>query len=124
AEEGGVMDALLDWLDLRFAVSDIVGSREISDVLKRLTLTAEAKLNTRLRTQWQIKGFAPAWVGNEASLPSDYLELACSDNRLVMRANAEVEERIAAHGDFQIDLPAPPAPSELKGGNVWGVAKW
>lgn len=76
------MGALLDWLDLRFAVSDIVGTREISDVIKRLTLTAETKLNTKLRTQWQIKGFAPAWVGNEAPLPADYLELACSDNRI------------------------------------------
>lgn len=76
------MDALRDYIDLRLSVSDLVGSREISDVMKRLTLTAETKLNTKLRTQWQIKSLTPAWVGNEAPLPADFLELACSDNRL------------------------------------------
>lgn len=76
------MGAIVDYIDLRLAVSDLVGSREISDVMKRLTLSAEAKLNTRLRTQWQIKGFPPAWVGNEAPLPADYLELVRSDNGL------------------------------------------
>lgn len=44
--------------------------------------------------------------------------------RLVMRANAEVVERLAAHGDFQIALPDAPPPSALLSGNVWGVAKW
>lgn len=76
------MDALVDWIDLRFAVSDIVGSREISDVMKRLTLLAETKLNTKLRTQWQIDEFTPTWTANEATLPTDFLELVCSDNRL------------------------------------------
>lgn len=82
AQEGGVMDALRDWIDLRFAVSDLVGSREISDVMRRLTLMAETKLNTRLRTQWQITDWTPVWTGNEAPLPDDFLELVCSDNRL------------------------------------------
>ena len=77
-----MMDALQDWIDLRLAVSDLVGNREISDVFKRLTLMAETKLNTKLRTQWQIDEFTPAWVGNEAPLPADFLELVCSDNRL------------------------------------------
>lgn len=82
AEKGGVMDALRDYIDLRFAVSDLVGSREISDVMKRLTLMAETKLNSRLRTQWQVTDFTPVWTGNEAPLPADFLELVCSDNRL------------------------------------------
>lgn len=76
------MDALRDWIDLRFAVSDLVGNREISDVMKRLTLMAETKLNTKLRTQWQITDMTPTWTGNEAPLPDDFLELVCSDNRL------------------------------------------
>lgn len=75
-------DAILDWIDLRFAVSDIVGSREISDVMKRLTLQAEAKLNTKLRTQWQLTEFTPVWSGNEAPLPDDFIELAESTNNL------------------------------------------
>lgn len=78
------MGALRDWIDLRFAVSDLVGSREISDVMKRLTLSAEAKLNTRLRTGWQISDMTPAWLNHETPLPADFLELVCSDNRLTV----------------------------------------
>lgn len=76
------MPALNDYLDLRFAVSDLVGSRELSDVMPRLVLQAEIVLNRRLRTQWQVKNFVPAWVGNEAPLPADFLQLVFSDDRL------------------------------------------
>lgn len=76
------MPALADILDLRLAVSDLVGSREISDVMARIVLLAETTLNRRLRTQWQIKSFDPAWTGNEAPLPADFLQLVASDDRL------------------------------------------
>ena len=73
---------LADYLDLRFAVSDLVGSREISDVMQRLVLQAEIVLNRRLRTQWQIVEFTPTWTGNEAPLPDDFEQLVGSDNQL------------------------------------------
>jgi len=76
------MPALNDYLDLRFAVSDLVGSRELSDIMPSLVLQAEIVLNRRLRTQWQVKNFAPAWDGNEAPLPADFLQLVAPDDRL------------------------------------------
>lgn len=75
---------LADYLDLRFAVSDLVGSRELSDVMLRLVLQAEIVLNRRLRTQWQIAEFTPAWTANEAPLPADFEQLVDSDNRLTV----------------------------------------
>jgi hypothetical protein len=71
-----------DFLELRLAVGDLVGNRNISDVLPSLTRRAETGLNRRLRTMWQITDFAPAWVDNEATLPPDFLQLVGSDDRL------------------------------------------
>lgn len=71
-----------DFLDLRVAVGDLIGNRNISDILPNLTRRAETVLNRRLRTMWQIEEFTPAWVDNEAPLPADFLQLVGSDNRL------------------------------------------
>lgn len=76
-----------DYLDLRLEVADFVGNRELSDVMKRLTLDAETNLNRRLRTMWQIASFAPAWVGNEADLPDDFAQLVCVDNGLTVQGS-------------------------------------
>lgn len=71
-----------DFLELRLAVGDMVGNRNISDVLPGLTKRAEIVLNRRLRTMWQVKDFTPAWSANEAPLPPDFLQLVETDNRL------------------------------------------
>lgn len=74
-----------DFLDLRLAVGDLVGNRNISDMLAGLTKRAEIVLNRRLRTMWQIKDFAPAWSNNDAPLPADFLQLVDTDNRLQIK---------------------------------------
>jgi hypothetical protein len=71
-----------DYLDLRLAVADAVGNRNISDVLPSLTKRAEVALNRRLRTMWQVSSFAPVWASNEAPLPNDFLQLVRVDDRL------------------------------------------
>lgn len=71
-----------DFLELRLGVGDLVGNRNISDVLVSLTKRAETALNRRLRTMWQVRDFAPAWDGNEAPLPTDFLQLVHSNDRL------------------------------------------
>lgn len=73
---------MLDFLELRLAVGDLVGNRNISDMLAPLTKRAETVLNRRLRTMWQIEEFTPTWTDNEAALPADFLQLVESNNRL------------------------------------------
>ncbi|WP_454917431.1 phage adaptor protein [Xanthobacter sediminis] len=69
------MSAFQNIIDLRFAVSDHVGNRAISDVFPRLVEMAETDLNTRLRTRWQIRDATLTFEGGEAMLPPDFLEL-------------------------------------------------
>lgn len=69
------MNALQNLIDLRFAVSDTVGNRTISDVFPRLVSLAEEDLNTRLRTRWQITDTVLTFDNGEAALPPDFLEL-------------------------------------------------
>lgn len=75
-----------DFLELRLAVADLVGTRSISDVLPSLTRRAETVLNRRLRTMWQVAEFTPAWADNEAALPDDFLQLVNSTNLLTIGA--------------------------------------
>lgn len=76
------MPAFADALDLRFAVGDLVDNRTLSDVMPRLIQQAEVVLNRQLRTQWQIDDFSPAWTGNEAPLPADFLQFVGSNNKI------------------------------------------
>lgn len=69
------MTALADYLDLRFAVSDHVGNRTISDVFPRLVQTAEVNLNRRLRLRQQITYATLTFVNGAAPLPADFLEM-------------------------------------------------
>lgn len=71
------MTAFQNIIDLRFAVSDHVGNRSISDVFPRLVALAESDLNVRLRTRWQIQNATLAFEGGEAPLPPDFLEMIC-----------------------------------------------
>lgn len=70
-----MMSAFQTTIDLRFAVSDVVGNRTISDVFPRLVELAEADLNSRLRTRWQIRDATLTFADGEAALPPDFLEL-------------------------------------------------
>lgn len=63
--------AFTDALDLRTAVVETVGNASIADVWPRLVKLAEAKLNQKLRTRFQVSGAAIVIPG---PLPADYLE--------------------------------------------------
>ena len=69
------MAAFNDYLDLRVAVAEHVGNRNISDVMSRLTQQAEARLNQKLRHRDQITSGTLTFASGTASLPADFLEL-------------------------------------------------
>lgn len=83
----------MDFLDFRLRVSDLVGSRAISDILPDLTRQAETVLSRRLRTMWQMQEFTPVWVGDEAPLPADFLALAWVENNLRVRGSTLIRKR-------------------------------
>lgn len=64
-----------NYIDLRFAVSDHVGNRAISDVFPRLVQMAESDLNTRLRTRHQVTEATLDFDEGIAQLPPDFMEL-------------------------------------------------
>ena len=70
------MSALLDYLDLRFAVTDHVGNRNISDVMPRLVQMAEASLNKKLRCRQQITAVTLTFTDGVADLPGDFAEMS------------------------------------------------
>lgn len=69
------MAALADYLDLRFAVGDHVGNRNLSDVMPRLVQTAESYLNKELRTRQQVTYDTLTFANGAAPLPADFLEI-------------------------------------------------
>lgn len=69
------MPAFADYLDLRLAVADHVGNRDISDVMPRLTQAAESMLNKKLRCRQQIVTGTLNMVGGAAALPVDFIEM-------------------------------------------------
>lgn len=69
------MAALENAIDLRFAVGDRVGNRELSDVFPSLLAMAESDLNSRLRTHMQIRTATLTFDEGEAPLPPDCLEM-------------------------------------------------
>lgn len=69
------MTAFANTIDLRLAVSDLVGNRTISDVFPRLIELAEVDLNSRLRTRHQIDDHTLTFVSGAATLPTDFLEI-------------------------------------------------
>lgn len=62
-------------IDLRFAVSDLVGNRVISDVFPMLIGLAEHDLNNRLRTRHQIVDDTLTFEDGISPLPPDFLEI-------------------------------------------------
>jgi len=69
------MAVFADYLDLRVAVAEHVGNRNISDVLSRLTQTAESWLNQKLRSREQITAATVTFTNGSSPLPADYLEM-------------------------------------------------
>ena len=65
-----------DYVDLRIAVAEQVGNRDISDVMDRFTKTAEAWFNRELRTHEQLTVATVTFVAGVAPLPSDFIEVA------------------------------------------------
>lgn len=64
-----------NYIDLRFAVSDLVSNRIMSDVFPRLTKAAEATFNRELRTSWQIQDYDLDFDDGVSPLPFDFLEV-------------------------------------------------
>jgi len=69
------MTAFADYADLRIAVSEQVGNRNISDVLDRLTKTAEAFFNRELRCVDQLTVATLTFTAGLAPLPADFIEV-------------------------------------------------
>jgi hypothetical protein len=70
-----LMSALADYLDLRFAVADHAGNRNISDVMPRLVQMAESYLNKELRCRQMITATTLTLTDGVAFLPVDFLEI-------------------------------------------------
>lgn len=67
--------AFTDYIDLRTAVIEEVGSADIADVMDRLTKLAEAGLNRKLRTRHQITEATLTFMDGVADLPADFAEI-------------------------------------------------
>lgn len=80
-----------NYVDLRFAVGDHVGSRQISDVFPRLVLMAEDDLNARLRTRYQITDATLTFDEGRSSLPPDYLEILSICPRPGMKRDHQID---------------------------------
>lgn len=70
------MVAIANYGELRVALSDFIGHRNVSSVLPRLVQMAESYLNRELRTRFQITTAPLTLASGVVSLPSDFLEMA------------------------------------------------
>lgn len=69
------MVAFADYLDLRLAVAEHVGNRNITDVMPRLVQMAESTLNQKLRHRKQITSDTLTFASGVSPLPADFLEM-------------------------------------------------
>lgn len=74
------MTAFADYADLRIAVSEQVGNRDISDVLDRRTKAAEAWFNREVRCREQLTIAPVVFVAGVATIPADFLEVSMLDD--------------------------------------------
>lgn len=70
------MTAIANYGELRAALSDHIGHRNVSAVLPRLVQMAESYLNRELRTRYQITYATLTLASGVANLPADFLEMA------------------------------------------------
>lgn len=68
------MAAFSDYLDLRTAVVELVGSDKVVDVFPRLTALAEVNINRKLRCREQISSVTLTFSSGSAPLPADFQE--------------------------------------------------
>jgi hypothetical protein len=69
------MTAFSDYVDLRTAVIDQLGDRDIAKRFDRITKLAEAQLNNKLRMSEQITNTTVTFASGSAPLPADFLEV-------------------------------------------------
>ena len=68
-------NAFADYLDLKVAVAEHAGNRNLSDVMDRFTLMAEAWLNQKLRAREQMTDATITFTNGVAPVPADFLEM-------------------------------------------------
>jgi len=102
------MASFQNYIDLRFAVSDHVGNRAISDVFPRLVQMAEDDFNQRFRTRYQITDATLTFVDGVAPLPADFLEIlhVYGTNGYQMRAGQQAGFRRVGSGFSQYQIGA------------------
>ena len=64
--------AFTDYLDLRTAVIEHVGTADITDVFPRLTLLAESMLDRKMKMRDQVTSVTLTFASGVAALPSDF----------------------------------------------------
>lgn len=69
------MGSLANYGELRAALSEFIGHRNISAVLTRLVKAGESRLNREIRTREMIADATLTFTDGVASLPSDFLEV-------------------------------------------------
>jgi hypothetical protein len=74
------MTAYADYTDLRIAVAEQVGNREISDVMDRFTKSAEAMFNRDLRLREMLTVVNVTFTAGVAALPVDFIEVSKLDD--------------------------------------------
>ena len=93
-----------NYIDLRFAVSDLISNRIMSDVFPRLVKQAEATFNQRLRTVWQVQDATLYFDEGVAQLPFDFMEVLTLYGRggRPMRAGMPSSSRVPCSGVYSI----------------------
>jgi len=66
--------AFTDFIDLQTAVIEQVGRPDIADVMPRLVLLTEARLNRELRTRDQVTETTLTVASGTVALPADFME--------------------------------------------------
>jgi len=96
-----------DLLDLRLAVSEHVGNRDITDVFPRLLEMAENVFNKKLRTRKQMTTATLTFTSGSAALPTDCLEIISLFGPVgePLRATsiADIKAASSAYSQYAID---------------------
>lgn len=63
-----------DYLELRLAVAELTGRRDLSDIMPSLVQRAESRMNRKLRQSDQITTATVTMVAGVGDLPEDFIE--------------------------------------------------
>jgi len=100
------MTQITTYVDLRLAVSEFVGNRNITDAFPRLVQYAENWLNRNLRHRKMLTTATVTMTSGSGPLPSDFIEMqTISIGTCVLRADSiENVQQMASHlGRYAID---------------------